>query len=163
MSLWPFRAACAKAGVLWVRNEKRGHTRVSVRRRQGPVLLRDLDLAVMVARGGPRREIIADASPCSAASMFARMAVQNSTASSDRLTERICGVPTKRARSKQTHQVKDVHSARMDENGTFSYPQSIDSRQSGRPHDQGHESRETDQVWTCSELARIILHRLGPT
>ena len=47
-------------------------------------------------------------------------------------------------------------------NGTTSNPQSIDSRQSGRPHDQSHESRETDQVRTSVELARSILHRLEP-
>ena len=51
----------------------------------------------------------------------------------------------------------------MAENGTTSYPQSIDSRHSGRPHDPGHDPTETDQVWTCPELARVILHILGPT
>ena len=51
----------------------------------------------------------------------------------------------------------------MAENGTTSSSQSIDSRESGRPHDQGHDSRETDQVRTSLELARITLHRLEPT
>ena len=69
----------------------------------------------------------------------------------------------KRAGSNETHGVEDAHSSGTVENGTTSYPQSIDSRQSSRPHDQGHDSRETDQVWTYSELARIILHRLEPT
>ena len=30
-------------------------------------------------------------------------------------------------------------------------------------HDPGHDPTETDQVWTCPELARVILHILGPT
>ena len=38
-----------------------------------------------------------------------------------------------------------------------------DSRQSGRPHDQSHESSEIDQVRTSVEFARSILHRLEPT
>ena len=62
----------------------------------------------------------------------------------------------------ETHRAEDAHSARTAESGTASYPQSVDSRQSGRPHDQGHDSRKTDQVRTCFELARIILHRLEP-
>ena len=67
-----------------------------------------------------------------------------------------------------TKQYPDSQSAlavckrRVAENGTTSNPQSIDSRQSGRPHDQSHESRETDQVRTSVELARSILHRLEP-
>ena len=93
---------------------------------------------------------------------FARMAVQNSTAASDRLTERTCGVQAKRARSNETHRAEDAHSGGVAENVTTSYPQCVDSRQPGRPHDQGHDSREADQVWTCSELARIILRKLGP-
>ena len=59
-------------------------------------------------------------------------------------------------------ELKMLCSAGMAENGTTSNPQSIDSRQSGRPHDQSHESRETDQVRTSVELARSILHRLEP-
>ena len=55
---------------------------------------------------------------------------------------------TRRTRSNETYRVEDAHSAGMAENGTTSNPQSIDSRQSGRPHDQSHESRETDQVRT---------------
>ena len=51
----------------------------------------------------------------------------------------------------------------MAENGMTSYPQSVDSLQPGRPHDRSHDSREVDQVWTCSELAKIALHRLEPT
>ena len=47
--------------------------------------------------------------------------------------------------------------------GTTSSSQSIDSRQSSRPHDQGNDSRETDQVRTRLELTRITLHRLEPT
>ena len=49
------------------------------------------------------------------------------------------------------------------QNGTTSSSQSIDSRQSGRLHDQGIDSRETDQVRTSLELTRITLHRLEPT
>ena len=91
--------------------------------------------------------------------MFARLAVQHSTASSDRLTERTCAVQAKRAWSNETHRAEDAHSAGMAENGTTTYSQGVDSRQSATHQD----SRETDQVWTYSELARIILHRLGPT
>ena len=91
---------------------------------------------------------------------FARMAVQNSTAASDRLTERTRGVQTKKARLNETCRAEDAHSAGVAENGTTSNPQSIDSRQSGRPHDQGHDSRETDQVRTRFELARITPRRL---
>ena len=69
----------------------------------------------------------------------------------------------KRAWSNETHRVEDAHSSGMAENVTISHSQRIDSRQSNRPRDQGHDSRDIDQVWTCSELARIILHRLGPT
>ena len=94
---------------------------------------------------------------------FDRMAVQSSTAASDRLTERACGVHATRTGSNETYRVEDAHSAGMTENGTTSNPQSIDSRQSGRPHDQSHEWRETDQVRTSVELARSILHRLEPT
>ena len=95
--------------------------------------------------------------------IFATMAVQNSTASSDRLAKRTCGVQAERTWSNETHRVDDANSAGMAENGTISHPQSVDSRQPSRPHDQGHDSRETDQVWTCLELARIIPHRLEPT
>ena len=91
------------------------------------------------------------------------IAVKNRTDSTDRLTERTCGVQTKRASSNETHRVEDAHNAKIAKIGRLRIPQSIDSRQSGRPHDHGHDSRETDQVWTCSELARVILHRLGPT
>ena len=90
---------------------------------------------------------------------LARMAVQNSTATSDGLTERTCGVQATRAGSTGA---EDARSAGMAENGTTSNPQSIDSRQSGRLYDQSHESRETDQVRTSVELARSILHRLEP-
>ena len=31
------------------------------------------------------------------------------------------------------------------------------------PADQGHDPSESDQVRTCSELARVNLHRYGPT
>ena len=93
---------------------------------------------------------------------LARMAVQNSTATSDGLTERTRGVQATRAGSNETHRAEDAHSAGMAENGTTSNPQSIDSRQSRRPHDQSHESRETDHVRTSVELARSILHRLEP-
>ena len=55
--------------------------------------------------------------------IFPRKAVQNSTASSDNDSERICGVQTKKARSNETHRAKDSHSAEMTENGTTSYPQ----------------------------------------
>ena len=68
----------------------------------------------------------------------------------------------KRTGSNETYRAEDACSAGMAENGTTSNPQSIDSRQSGRPHDQSHESRETDQVRTSVELARSILHRLEP-
>ena len=95
--------------------------------------------------------------------MFARVAVQSRAVSANRHTERTCGVQAKRSWSNETHRVDDAHSAQMHENGTTSYPQSIGSRQSGRPHDQGHDQRATAQVRTCSELARINLHRLGPT
>ena len=90
------------------------------------------------------------------------MAVQSSTAASDAQST-FAACKRRGSWSNVTHRVEDRHSAGMAENGTSAYPQSIDSRQSGRPHDQGHDSRETDQVWTCSELARIILHSLGPT
>ena len=73
---------------------------------------------------------------------FARMAVQNSTAPSDGLTERTCGVPAKKAGSNETRRAEDDHSAGMAEKGTTSYPQSVDSRQSGRLHDQGHDWRK---------------------
>ena len=62
----------------------------------------------------------------------------------------------------KTYRAEDACSAGMAENGTTWNPQSIDSRQSGRPHDQSHEPRETDQVRTSVELARSILHRLEP-
>ena len=78
---------------------------------------------------------------------FARMAVQNSTAASDRLTERTCGGASEEGTAA---------------NGTTTYSHAEDSRQPCRLHDQGHDSRETDQVLACFELARIILHRLGP-
>ena len=65
--------------------------------------------------------------------------------------------------SEVTHRVEDAHRAGMAENGTLSYPQSVDSRQSGRPHDQGHDARETDQVCTCSELVTINFDSRGPT
>ena len=44
----------------------------------------------------------------------------------------------------------------MTENGTTPYTQNVDSRQSGRLHDDGHDPRETDQVRKCSELARQL-------
>ena len=88
---------------------------------------------------------------------FSRMAVQSSTASSDRFIERTRGVQAKKAWSNETRRVEDAHSPGMAENGTTSYPQSTDSRQSDRLHDGGHDPRETDQVWTCSEFARINL------
>ena len=91
--------------------------------------------------------------------MCARVAVQSRAVSTNRHTERTCGVQTKRSWSNEKHRVDDA----QPENGTTSHPQSIGSRQSGRPHDQGHDPRATDQVRTCSELARINLHRLGPT
>ena len=94
---------------------------------------------------------------------FTRMAVQNRAVASDRFTERTRSVLTQRARSKETGRAEDAHSAGMAEHGTTSSSQSIDSRQSSRPHDQGHDSRETDQVRTSLELARITLHRLEPT
>ena len=89
-----------------------------------------------------------------------RVAVQNSTASSDRLTGRTCGVQRMTAWSNETNRAEDAHRTGMVENGTTTYLQSVDSRQPGRPHDQGHDSRGTDQVWTCVELARSILHSL---
>ena len=91
------------------------------------------------------------------------MAVQNSTAASDGLTERACGVQATRTRSNETCRIEDAHSAGMAENGATLNPQSMDSRQSGRPHGKSHESRENDQVLTSVELARSILHRLEPT
>ena len=94
---------------------------------------------------------------------FERMAVQSSTATSDGLTECACGVQATRTRSNETRRIEDAHSAGMAENGTTSNPQNIDSRQSGRPHDQSHESRETGQVRTSVELARSILHGLEST
>ena len=56
--------------------------------------------------------------------IFPRKAVQNSTASSDNCSERICGVQTKKARSNETHRAEDAHSAEMAEHGTTSYSQS---------------------------------------
>ena len=94
---------------------------------------------------------------------LARMAAQNSTATSDGLTERTRGLQATRTGSNETCRVEDAHSAGMAENGTTSNPQSIDSRQSGRPHDHSRESRETDQVRTSLELARSMLHRHEPT
>ena len=94
---------------------------------------------------------------------FSRMAVENSTASSDRLAKRTCGVQVERTWSNEAPQVQDANSAGMAENGNTSCPQSVDSRQFRRLEDQSHDSKETDQVWTCSELERIILHRLEPT
>ena len=95
--------------------------------------------------------------------IFARLAVQNSAAASDRFTECACSVQTQRARSNETCRAEDAHSAGMARNGTTSSSQSIDSRQSSRPHDPGHDSRETDQVRTSLGLARITLRRLEPT
>ena len=100
---------------------------------------------------------------CGSSTTFARMAVQNSTIASDRCTERTRGVQTHRARSNETCRSEDARSAGMTENGTTSSSQSIDSLQSGRPHDQGHDSRETEHVRTSLELARITLRRLEPT
>ena len=94
---------------------------------------------------------------------FSRMAAENSTASSDRLAKRTCGVQAERTWSNGAPQVEDANNARMDENGNTSYPQSVYSRQSRRLHDQNHDPRETDQVWTCSELEMILLHRREPT
>ena len=91
------------------------------------------------------------------------MAVKNSAAALDRLTERACSVQTQRTRPNETRGAEDAHSAEMAENGTTSSSQSIDSRQPGRSHDQGHVSRKTDQVRTSLELTRITLHRLEPT
>ena len=96
------------------------------------------------------------------AAQLLRMAIQNSTATSDGLTECTRGLQATRTGSNETYRAEDARSAGMAENGTTSNPQSIDSRQSGRPHDQSHESRETDQVRTSVELARSILHRLEP-
>ena len=80
---------------------------------------------------------------------LARMAVQNSTATSDGPHRAHLWVCRRRGPgSNETYREEDAHSAGMAENGTTSNPQSIDSRQSGRPHDQSHESRETDQVRT---------------
>ena len=64
--------------------------------------------------------------------MFARMTVHSSTASTNRITERTCGVQAKRAKSNETHRAEDAHSAGMAENGTTTQSQSVDSRQSGR-------------------------------
>ena len=89
---------------------------------------------------------------------LARMAVQNSIATSDGLTERTRGLQATRTGWNETYRAGDARSAGMAENGATSNPQSIDSRQSGRPHDQSHESRETDQVRTSVELARSMLH-----
>ena len=94
---------------------------------------------------------------------LARMAVQNSTATSDGLTERTRGVQATRAGSNETYRAEDACSAGMAENGTTSNPQSIDSRQSGRSHDEGHVSRKIDQVRTSFEPTRSILHRLEST
>ena len=72
-------------------------------------------------------------------------------------------VRKQRARSNEHVELQTSTLQEMAENGTTSSSQSIDSRESGRPHDQGHDSRETDQVRTSLELARITLHRLEPT
>ena len=64
-----------------------------------------------------------------------------------------------RAWSNETHRVEDAHSAGMAENGTTPCPQSVDSRQSGRPHAECHDPRKADQVRTCSKLPRVNLHR----
>ena len=72
-------------------------------------------------------------------------------------------VQTQRTRLNEPCRAEDTHSAGMAENRATSSSPSIDSRQPGRPHDQGHDSRETDQVRTSLELARITLHRLEPT
>ena len=93
----------------------------------------------------------------------ARMAVQNSAAYLDRLTKCARSVQTQRTRPKETCRAEDARSAGMAKKGTTSSSQCIDSRQSGRPHDQGNDSRETDQVRTSLELTRITLHRLEPT
>ena len=45
------------------------------------------------------------------------MAVQNSTAASDGLTERTRGVQATRTRSNETYRAEDAHSAGMAENG----------------------------------------------
>ena len=59
---------------------------------------------------------------------FASMAVQNSAAALDRLTEGACSVQTQMARQNETHRAEDARSARMAKNGTTSSSQSIDSR-----------------------------------
>ena len=94
---------------------------------------------------------------------FARMALQNSTPASDRLTKCTRGVRTKRAGSNEIYRAEDAPSAGMAEFGTTANPQRIASRQSSRPHDRAHDSRETDQAWTSCELARITFRRLEPT
>ena len=94
---------------------------------------------------------------------FARMEVQNGAAALGRLTEHAGSVQTQRTRPNETCRAEDAHSAGMAENGTTSISHSIDSRQFGRPHDQGHVSRKTDQVRTNLELTRITLRRLEPT
>ena len=50
--------------------------------------------------------------------IFARVTVQSRTVSTDRPTERTCGVQAKRAWSNETHRVEDAHNAGMAENGT---------------------------------------------
>ena len=91
---------------------------------------------------------------------FVRMAVQISAVASYRFTEGARTVQTQGARSNDTCRAEDAHRAGMAENGTTSSSQSVDSRQSGRPHDQGHDLGETDQVRTRFELARITPRRL---
>ena len=94
---------------------------------------------------------------------FTRMAVHDSAVAADRLPERARSVQAQSAGSNETCRAEDAHSGGMAENWTTSSSQSIDSQQPSRPHDKGHDSRETGQVWTCLELARITLHRLEPT
>ena len=121
------------------------------------------DESSLERRSRPVRDRLRNNRILGSSTTFSRMAVQDSAVASDRLPERARSVQTQRAGSNETCRAEDAHSAGMAKKGTTSSSQNIDSPQPSRPHDEGHDSRETDQVRTCLELARITLDRLEPT
>ena len=76
------------------------------------------------------------------------------------LTERTRSVQAQGTRSNGTCRAQDADSARIVENGMSPCSQDINSPQSGRPHDQGHDSGEMIQVRTSFEL---VWSHLRPT
>ena len=81
----------------------------------------------------------------------------------DRLAKRTCGVQAERTWSIEHIELKTLTVQEWLKTGRLRVHKVSTHDNLGRLEDQGHDSKETDQVLTCSELARIILHRLEPT